>query len=213
MQTKVTVLIPTYNRADFICPTINSVINQTYCDWKILLVDDGSTDNTLEVIEKNFPKETPITIIRNSTNLGISRALNIGLDHTDTPYLVQLDSDDLLLPFTLEILKKPCIASNIDGIPEIIIDGETGILINPVVPVIPDRHLPLSVLNGQTKNLQKPLSIAPEDLGESILKLLNNPELCVSMGEKAYQRVVKLFNYKTYRNKLIRIYRDALKNE
>lgn len=106
VQTEVTVLIPTYNRAHYICQAIDSVLNQTRRDWKILLVDDGSTDNTIEVVETNVPNDTPITITRNSTNLGQSRALNIGLDQIDTPFLVQLDSDDLFLPFTLDVLIK-----------------------------------------------------------------------------------------------------------
>lgn len=106
MPTKITVLIPTYNRADFICQTINSVLNQTRRDWKILLVNDGSTDNTLEVVENFIPRNTPITIVHNPTNLGQSRALNIGLEQIDTPYLIQLDSDDSFLPFTLEVLIK-----------------------------------------------------------------------------------------------------------
>ncbi len=106
MQTEVTVLIPTYNREHYICQALNSVLNQTYRLWKIILVDDGSADNTIAVVETNVPKDTPITIIRNSTNLGQSRTLNIGLEQIDTPYLIQLDSDDLFLPFTLERLVK-----------------------------------------------------------------------------------------------------------
>jgi len=106
VSAEVTVLIPVYNREQYILTAINSVLNQTYRHWKILLVDDGSTDNTIEVIEKNVSKDTPVTIIRNPTNLGQSQALNIGLNQTDTPYLVQLDSDDLFLPFTLDVLIK-----------------------------------------------------------------------------------------------------------
>ena len=104
--------------------------------------------------------------------------------------------------------KKPCIATNVDGIPEIIIDHETGILIDPVVPVTPNKHIPLFVLSGRTKTLQPPLSVAPNSLAETILQLLNNPELCHSMGEKARQRVVQLFNYESYRDKLMVIYRE-----
>ncbi len=104
MQTEVTVLITTYNRESFICQAINSVINQTCRNWKILLVDDGSSDNTIEKVETYFPKGMPITIIHNPTNLGQSRSLNIGLAQIDTPYLVQLDSDDLFYPFTIEVL-------------------------------------------------------------------------------------------------------------
>lgn len=107
--------------------------------------------------------------------------------------------------------KKPCIATNVDGIPEIIIDHETGILSDPKDPVIPNVNLPLIVLDGRTKTLQEPRSITPESLTESILGLLNNPELCNSMGEKTYQRVVRLFNYKIYRDKLMGIYRGELK--
>lgn len=106
MSAEVTVLIPVYNREQYILTAINSVLSQTYRRWKILLVDDGSTDNTIAVIEKNVSKDTPLAIIRNPTNLGQSRTLNVGLEQINTPYLVQLDSDDLFLPFTLDIMIK-----------------------------------------------------------------------------------------------------------
>jgi glycosyltransferase involved in cell wall biosynthesis len=104
MKTYVTVLITTYNRENFIIPAINSVINQTYRKWKIIIVDDGSSDNTLAKADSIISKDKPVTIIQNPTNLGQSHALNIGLKHVDTPFFLQLDSDDLLFPFTLEVL-------------------------------------------------------------------------------------------------------------
>lgn len=106
MPAEVTVLITTFNRENYLIQTLNSILNQTYPNWKILLVDDGSSDNTFSIVEKTLPKGLPITIIRNPTNLGQSRSLNIGLSQVDTPYLVQLDSDDLFFPFTLEVLIK-----------------------------------------------------------------------------------------------------------
>lgn len=104
MEANVTVLITTYNRENLIIPAIYSVLNQTYRKWKIILVDDGSSDHTLEMVEQINFRNKLVTIIQNPVNLGQSHALNIGLKQVDTPYLIQLDSDDLLFPFTLEVL-------------------------------------------------------------------------------------------------------------
>lgn len=100
-----TVVIPTYNRAKYIRKAISSVIRQTCKDWKLLIIDDASTDKTKDVVEK-YLLHPNIMYHRLETNVGISKVMNTALSMVDTPYLVQLDSDDWLPKRTLAILRK-----------------------------------------------------------------------------------------------------------
>jgi glycosyltransferase involved in cell wall biosynthesis len=100
-----TVVIPTYNRAKFIRKAVSSVKNQTCKDWKLLIMDDASTDKTRHKVEK-YLHHPHIMYYRMEKNSGISHVMNTALSMVDTPYLVQLDSDDWLPKKTLAILKK-----------------------------------------------------------------------------------------------------------
>ena len=94
----VSVVIPTYNRALTISPAIDSALNQTYKNIEIIVVDDGSTDNTKEALK---PYEQKITYIPQA-NSGVSSARNIGIQRAAGEYVAFLDSDDLWYPQKLE---------------------------------------------------------------------------------------------------------------
>lgn len=100
---EVSVIIPTYNRAHLLPRTIGSVLNQEYKDFEIIVVDDGSTDNTPEVI-KGFRDER-LRYIRLPENSGwSSKPRNVGLSGARGRYLAFLDSDDEWLPLFLSKL-------------------------------------------------------------------------------------------------------------
>ncbi|UCB42549.1 MAG: glycosyltransferase [Dehalococcoidales bacterium] len=92
----VSVVIPTYNRAHLLPETIQSVLNQSFRDFEVLVVDDGSTDNTAEVVS-TFPVK-----YFHQTNQGAPTARNKGMELTQSKYIVFLDSDDALLENMLE---------------------------------------------------------------------------------------------------------------
>ncbi|MDQ3063471.1 MAG: glycosyltransferase [Acidobacteriota bacterium] len=95
---KVTVIIPAYNAEKFIEQTINSVLAQTFQDFEIIVIDDGSKDKTAEIINSyGF-------LVRciQTTNGGVSRARNLGIDNALGEYIAFLDSDDLWEPTKLE---------------------------------------------------------------------------------------------------------------
>jgi glycosyltransferase involved in cell wall biosynthesis len=89
----VSVIIPTFNRAAFIERCVNSVINQTYPSIEIIVIDDGSTDQTVDIL-KQFPKVKVIF----QENLGVSCARNIGIKNSNGEFVALLDSDDEWLP-------------------------------------------------------------------------------------------------------------------
>ena len=97
---KVSVIIPTYNRAHLVGRAIQSVLNQTYQDFEIIVVDDGSTDNTEEIV-KSFNDER-IRYIRHEKNKGAPAARNTGIKLAKGKYIGLLDDDDEWLPEKLE---------------------------------------------------------------------------------------------------------------
>ncbi len=99
----VTVITPCYNSALTIEQTIESVINQTYTNWEMLIVDDCSTDNTAEIIKKYEAQDTRIRYIRTSYPSGSpSLPRNMALDRAKGVWIALLDSDDIWLPNKLE---------------------------------------------------------------------------------------------------------------
>ncbi|MBP1990980.1 glycosyltransferase family 2 protein [Paenibacillus eucommiae] len=97
----VTVVIPTYNRAKFITRGIKSVLRQTTGRWKLLIIDDGSQDNTKAII-KPYLHDPRIRYVRQKKNRGVCYTLNHALALVDTTYFSQLDADDWYEPDTLE---------------------------------------------------------------------------------------------------------------
>ncbi|MBR2194137.1 MAG: glycosyltransferase [Bacteroidales bacterium] len=88
------IIIPTYNRADFLPKAIESVLGQTFVDWELIIVDDGSTDNTKEVVSQY--SDSRITYIYQE-NAERSAARNKGIAHSVGEYVLFLDSDDYYL--------------------------------------------------------------------------------------------------------------------
>ena len=101
----ITVIMPTYNRAHLIKRSIDSVRNQTYPNWDLVIVDDRSTDNTLDVIQSYLDEDKRIRCVRNDTHAhNAGGARNRGLEEIDGEYVAFLDSDDTWLDYHLDEL-------------------------------------------------------------------------------------------------------------
>lgn len=96
------VIIPTYNRSDLLIEAINSVLNQSLRDYEVIIVNDGSTDNTKEVLSVYGNK---IRVIHQE-NSGSEKSRNAGAEITNGDYLCFFDSDDLMFPWTLEVYNE-----------------------------------------------------------------------------------------------------------
>lgn len=94
----VSVIIPTFNCADFIGITLDSVIAQTYQNWEIIIVDDGSTDNTCDVVNSYIAKESRIKYYKMNKNSGAALARNKAVELARGKYIAFLDSDDVWFP-------------------------------------------------------------------------------------------------------------------
>ena len=99
-MSRVTVLMPTYNVAPWVDEAIQSVLNQTYKDFDLLVIDDDSSDDTLAHVRAiNDPR---IRIAAFPNNVGLADNLNRGLDLTDTELVARMDGDDIAEPDWLE---------------------------------------------------------------------------------------------------------------
>lgn len=104
MDELVSIIVPVYNVEKFIGETMDSVAAQTYPHWELLLVEDGSSDRTAEIIQDYIreQKENRIRLIVQPENMGAARARNRGLQEARGRYIAYLDADDLWAPEKLE---------------------------------------------------------------------------------------------------------------
>ena len=94
-EIKVTVLIPCYNASKFIHEAVDSIISQTHGNLEILLIDDGSTDNTRDIITEYAQQDKRVVPVFNEGNLGLIRTLNEGVKRASGKYLARMDADDI----------------------------------------------------------------------------------------------------------------------
>ncbi|MDO5831570.1 MAG: glycosyltransferase [Methanobrevibacter sp.] len=93
---KVSVIVPVYNSCEYIGSTLDSIINQDFSSFELIVVDDGSTDNSLEIIKEKLSKSTISYEIIHQENAGVSCARNAGIEKASGEYLVFVDSDDYI---------------------------------------------------------------------------------------------------------------------
>ncbi|MBU0942524.1 MAG: glycosyltransferase [Bacteroidetes bacterium] len=98
----VSIVIPTFNSAPFIAEAIQSVQNQTYANWEIIVVDDGSTDGSVAIISEFQASDNRIQLYKLRVNSGTGIARNLGVEKAKGKYIAFLDSDDLWKPHKLE---------------------------------------------------------------------------------------------------------------
>lgn len=102
---KISIIIPVYNSEKYISDCINSMINQNFEDFEIILVNDGSTDNSGEICREFAEKNNKITFI-NKKNGGLCSARNAGIDAANGDYLMFVDNDDELVDGALNVIWK-----------------------------------------------------------------------------------------------------------
>lgn len=116
---KFSIIMPAFNTENFIYGSISSVFAQTYENYELIIVDDGSTDKTEEVIKLICSENDKVKIVKQK-NQGPAAARNNGLDNAEGDYVVFLDSDDSLEKNALEDLNK---LINENGLPDIVVYG------------------------------------------------------------------------------------------
>lgn len=100
----ISVLMTTYNRADYIGTAIQSVLDSTYTNFELIIVDDCSTDNTLEVVESYKQKDSRISVYKNDKNLGDYPNRNRAASYAKGDFIKYCDSDEELYPYCLDVM-------------------------------------------------------------------------------------------------------------
>jgi len=128
MNPEISVLMPVYNGCrnnsdSFLKQAIESILDQTFENFEFVIVNDGSTDGTIHVLNQYAARDKRIKIINNSSNLKIMKSLNIGLQNCSAPLVARQDADDISTTTRLEIEKK-----FLDDRPETVLCG-TGMYV------------------------------------------------------------------------------------
>lgn len=97
---KVSVIMPAYNAEKYIAEAIDSILNQTFADFEFIIIDDGSKDNTVEIVKSYSDKR--IRFYQNEHNMGVAATLNRGIELATGEYIARMDSDDISLPERFE---------------------------------------------------------------------------------------------------------------
>lgn len=100
IEPKVTVLMPVYNGENYVRAAIDSILNQTFIDFEFLIVNDGSTDGSVALIESY--RDPRIKLVHNEKNMGLVATLNKGVDLARGTYIARMDCDDISLPTRLQ---------------------------------------------------------------------------------------------------------------
>lgn len=102
MSELVSIITPTFNSAKYIAETIQSVQNQTHQNWEMLIIDDGSTDDTVAIVKELSQSESRIKFFPLEKNMGPAKARNVGIENAKGRYNTFLDADDLWFPDFIE---------------------------------------------------------------------------------------------------------------
>ena len=102
----ISIIVPVYNAEQYLGDCIKSVLKQTYTHFELILVEDGSTDNSREICRRVGMDDIRISLVRQERNQGVSRARNAGIEAAKGKYLFFLDSDDTIHPRLIETLYK-----------------------------------------------------------------------------------------------------------
>ena len=97
----ISVIMPCYNSQKYVAEAIQSILNQTFKNFELIIIDDGSRDNTWETIKK-FTKDKRVIAIKNEKNLGLAKTLNKAISRSHGTYIARMDNDDWAYPDRLE---------------------------------------------------------------------------------------------------------------
>ena len=98
----ISIIMGIYNCSETLDDAINSILNQTYKNWKLIMCDDASSDDTYSIAEGYAQKYNNIILIKNKKNMGLNYTLNKCLELVDTEYVARMDGDDISLPYRFE---------------------------------------------------------------------------------------------------------------
>ena len=190
---KISVIVPVYNVYDYLDKCLNSLVNQSDNDFEVIIVNDGSTDNSQEIIDKYVSENANMKSFIKE-NGGLSSARNYGLSKATGEYVLFLDSDDYYEPNTIEIMKKEALSGDDIIIFRMFIDENNEI---------------------QKSMIDMEKFIFNDNISPSKRLLLYNPSACDKMFRKSLFDNISFITGKYYEDlgtiPLLAIYTDKIK--
>ena len=162
---KISVIIPVYNVEKYLPACLDSVIRQSYTSLELILVDDGSSDRSLEICRSYAERDDRIRVIRRD-NGGASAARNTGLDHASGEYVSFVDSDDILFPDALEKLYQ------------MVLREKTALAVGGILEWYKNRMRPITPIRGS-------FTVETE---EAVRLALEGKKISLYMFGKLFQR-------------------------
>lgn len=182
MRIKISVIIPCYNAASFISNTISAVKKQSFADWECIIINDGSTDNSLEIIQKEILNDERFELITQE-NLGLSKSRNLGMKVAKGSYIFFLDADDFIPESALNDLYS-----------YVEINSSIEIIIGQTLNTKGQENIPINLLQNEWPKNE--LLINKDD---SFLKfMIENLTTCIAQNRlysKSFLNTNNLFFY------------------
>ena len=164
---QISIIMPVYNAGEFLVESLDSILDQTFKDWELICVDDGSVDNSSQILQRYSLKDKRIRVYHLKDNVGVSRTANFALSKANGKFLARMDADDIMLPKRLEKQVNFLIKN-----PEVVIVGGQCLIINESGKVtghkiFPTTHEDIYKMLFQQMPIQQPtfmvnLSLLPK---------------------------------------------------
>ena len=182
-EIKVSVVIPVYNTEKYVREAVESIMNQTLRELEIIIINDGSTDNSLQVVEELAAADSRIQVYSQS-NQGLSMARNAGITHAHGRYIYFMDSDDLLEKDAMELCYSKCEEKELDFV---FFDAQSFFEEDI-------RNAP--VLNYQrTDKLENKVYTGPEAINIQLQHKTYTPSACLNVIRTAFLEERQLLFY------------------
>lgn len=204
---KVSVIIPTYNREDYLPDAIDSVLNQTYQDFEIIIIDDGSTDSTKNIVTNYISQNGERVKYLFQNKKGSSAARNNGIKNAKGEFIAFLDSDDIWLPEKLEKQIKLIESDKIGFVHSNAIVESNGKITSRIKPNSPVLNFDDLFLGG--KNIVMSTSLIKKEFIEDVGML--DEALKVAVDYDLWIRILMRYPIK-HINETLAVYREHNNN-
>ena len=206
MNNLISIITPNYNSEEFISETIISVINQTFKNWEMIIVDDVSTDNSLSIITSFCKQDSRIKLHKLSENSGAAIARNKAISLASGGFIAFLDSDDLWLPTKLEFQLDFMIKNNYPlSYTSYEIINENGTLANKTINCKPKLDYNRMLYSNE-------IGCLTAMYNKDILGKIFMPEIRKRQDYGLWLKILKLEKYAFGLTKVLAQYRDRSKS-
>lgn len=146
MEQLVSIIIPAYNTQEYIAEMLDCVVNQTYKNLEIIVIDDGSSDKTADIVKEYAEKDKHILLLQIENN-GVSNARNVGIAHSNGVKIFFWDSDDIIEPDTVEECLKFAEEKDVNSVLYGYSDYTDGVMGEPFKSVLKEKYTGIGIIN------------------------------------------------------------------